>query len=162
MSCRESARTVRPEWFDRPITTKTTFRVIKYAVLLFTVYSIHVPNFFVLHPGSISPAVMIPDHRLAVLLDHVKQNQINQCLYHNTATAPSLYSDHLCDRSQFPLRTSFELSQHTDEVWYLEFSHDGTKLATTSRDCSVIIYDASTFNILHKLTDHTDPVAYAT
>ncbi|KKZ61211.1 hypothetical protein EMCG_04166 [[Emmonsia] crescens] len=111
---------------------------------------------------SISPAVMIPDHRLAVLLDHVKQNQINQCLYHNTAEPPSLYSDHQCDRAQFPLRTSIELSEHTDEVWYLEFSHDGTKLATTGRESIVIIYDVATFSVLHRLTDHGGPVAYAT
>lgn len=105
---------------------------------------------------------MIPEHRLATLLDQVKQIQINQCLYHNTATSPSLYSDHVCDRSNFPLRTAVELCQHTNEVWFLEFSHDGTKLATTSRDCSVIVYDASTFDVIHKLTEHTDPVAYAT
>ncbi|KLJ11092.1 hypothetical protein EMPG_13612 [Blastomyces silverae] len=111
---------------------------------------------------SISPAVMIPDHRLAVLLDYVKQNQINQCLYHNTAESPSLYSDHQCDRSQFPLRTSLELSEHTDEVWYLEFSHDGTKLATTGRENIVIIYDVATFSVIHRLTDHGGPVAYAT
>lgn len=104
---------------------------------------------------------MIPDHRLAVLLDHVKSSQINQCLYHNTAESPSLYSDHICDRSEFPLRTAFELSQHTDEVWYVEFSHDGTKLATTSKDHSVIVYDVRTFDIIHRLTDHSDSVASA-
>lgn len=105
---------------------------------------------------------MIPDHRLAVLLDQVKQTQINNCLYHNTAVSPSLYSDHLCDKSGFPLRTAFELSHHTNEVWYLEFSHDGTKLATTSRDCTVLIYDSTTFEIIHRLTEHSEPVAYAT
>lgn len=104
---------------------------------------------------------MIPDHRLAVLLDHVKQNQINQCLYHNTAAAPSLYSDHLCDRSQFPLQTELELLHHTGEVWYVEFSHDGSKLATTGQDCTVLIYDTLTFSILHKLSDHDSPVVYA-
>lgn len=110
-------------------------------------------------PESISPSVMIPDHRLAVLLDHVKQNQINQCLYHNTAVAPSLYSDHLCDRSQFPLQTELQLHHHTGEVWHVEFSHDGSKLATSSQDCTVLIYDTATFSILQKLTDHDKPVA---
>ncbi|PGH00777.1 hypothetical protein AJ79_08115 [Helicocarpus griseus UAMH5409] len=110
----------------------------------------------------ISPAAMIPDHRLAVLLDQVKQNQINQCLYHNMAEPPSLYSDHHCDRANFPLRTAFELSEHTDEVWYLEFSHDGTKLATTGKDNVVLIYDVATFDVIHRLTEHTGCVAYAT
>ncbi|OJJ32812.1 hypothetical protein ASPWEDRAFT_52944 [Aspergillus wentii DTO 134E9] len=109
---------------------------------------------------SISPSVMIPDHRLAVLLDHVKQNQINNCLYHNTAVPPSLYSDHLCKRSDFPLRTSIELSQHSDEVWYCEFSHDGTKLVTAGRDRGVNIYDTTTFAVLHKLVEHDDGVAH--
>lgn len=105
---------------------------------------------------------MIPERRLAYLLDQVKQNQLNQCLYHNTALAPSLYSDHMCDKSQFPLHTARELAQHSDEVWYLDFSHDGSKLATTSRDSTVIIYDTATFEVLHKLTEHAEGVAYAT
>ncbi|BCR89816.1 uncharacterized protein ACHE_51014A [Aspergillus chevalieri] len=109
----------------------------------------------------ISPSVMIPDNRLAILLDHVKKNQINQCLYHNTATPPSLYSDHMCDKADFPLQTAIELSQHSDEVWFCEFSHDGTKLVTAGRDRSVIIYDTSTFDVLHKLTEHDDGVAQA-
>ena len=104
---------------------------------------------------------MIPGNRLAILLDHVKQNQINQCLYHNTASPPSLYSDHMCDRADFPLQTTIELCQHTDEVWYCEFSHDGTKLVTAGRDRSVIIYDTSTFDVIHKLSDHEDGVAQA-
>lgn len=103
---------------------------------------------------------MIPDHRLAVLLNHVKQSQINQCLYHNTAAAPSLYSDHMCDRNDFPLRATIELSQHSNEVWYCEFSHDGTKLATASRDHSVIIYDTATFTVLHRFVEHEGPVAH--
>ena len=104
---------------------------------------------------------MIPDHRLAVLLDYVKRTQIKQCLYHNTPSTPSLYSNHECDRSNFPLRPTIELNQHSDEVWYCSFSHDGTKLVTTSADRSVIIYDTSTFTVLHKLMDHEEGVAHA-
>lgn len=106
---------------------------------------------------------MIPDHRLAVLLDHVKQNQINQCLYHNTASVPSLYCDHICDRNAFPRHATFNLTKHTDEVWYVEFSHDGTKLATASKDRSVIIYDTTDgFKVIHRLMEHEKSVAYAT
>ncbi|KAL2842417.1 WD40-repeat-containing domain protein [Aspergillus pseudoustus] len=104
---------------------------------------------------------MIPDNRLATLLDHVKQNQINQCLYHNTALPPSLYSDHMCDRNDFPLSTKLELTRHSDEVWHCQFSHDGTKLVTAGRDHSVIIYDTSTFEVIHKLQDHEAGVAHA-
>ncbi|KAL4911932.1 WD40-repeat-containing domain protein [Aspergillus aurantiobrunneus] len=110
---------------------------------------------------SISPSVMIPDNRLATLLDHVKQNQINQCLYHNTALSPSLYSDHMCDRNDFPLVTKLELNQHSNEVWHCQFSHDGTKLVTAGADGRVVIYDTSTFAVLHKLDEHEDGVAHA-
>ncbi|MCJ1352963.1 MAG: hypothetical protein MMC33_002947 [Icmadophila ericetorum] len=109
---------------------------------------------------SISPSVMIPDHRLAVLLDQVKQNQISRCLYHNPTTSPSLFSDHMCDRSQFPLETIYELSESAEEVWFLEFSHDGKMLATSGKDNVVVIYDTTTFQVRHKLTEHKAFVVY--
>lgn len=110
---------------------------------------------------SISPSVMIPQHRLAILLDQVKQTQINNCFYHNTADPPSLYSDHTCDRTEFPLEVSVDLTPHTDEVWYCEFSHDGSKLVTAGKDHAVVIYDTSDFRVIHKLTDHEEGVAFA-
>ena len=103
---------------------------------------------------------MIPDHRLAVLLDQVKQNQISRCLYHNPTTSPSLFADHVCDRSQFPLKTVRELSQNIGEVWFLEFSHNGKRLATSGRDSVVVIYDTTHFQVRHLLTEHTNHVAY--
>ena len=109
---------------------------------------------------SIAPSVMIPDHRLAELLDQVKRGQINNCVYHNTSIAPSLYSDHTCDRDNFPLRTWLELNSHTGEVWHLEFSHDGTKLATASQDASIMIYETQEFKELHKLVQHGRGVTY--
>ncbi|KAI4131378.1 MAG: hypothetical protein LQ338_001263 [Usnochroma carphineum] len=103
---------------------------------------------------------MIPQHRLAVLLDQVKQNQISHCLYHNPSSLPSLFSDHMCDRSQFPLRTILELNQNAGEVWAMEFSHDGRRLATSGQATDVLIYDTSTFQVVYRITDHTDHVAY--
>ncbi|KAJ5165611.1 uncharacterized protein N7500_007441 [Penicillium coprophilum] len=110
---------------------------------------------------SISPSVMIPQHRLAVLLDQVKQTQINNCFYHNTAEPPSLYSDHMCDRNDFPLDVSVDLTQHSDEVWYCEFSHDGSKLVTAGKDHNVLIYNTTDFSVIHRLTEHEDGVAFA-
>ncbi|KAF2815690.1 WD40 repeat-like protein [Mytilinidion resinicola] len=109
---------------------------------------------------SISPSVMIPEHRLAILLDQLKDSWISNCLYHNTATPPSLYVDHTCERDDLPLKTVLELRHHTDEVWFLRFSHDGTKLATTSKDATVIIYETTTYKILHRLTAHESGVCY--
>lgn len=107
----------------------------------------------------ISPSVMIRDHRLAELLDQVKRSQINNCLYHNTSITPSLYSDHLCDRDDFPLRTMLELDHHTHEVWYVQFSHNGRWLASAGGEF-IIIYDTTSFTILHRLQGHTKEVTY--
>lgn len=102
---------------------------------------------------------MIPDHRLAVLLDQVKQNQIARCLYHSPTTLPSLFSDHKCDRSQFPLQTIVELHQ-IDEIWFLEFSHNGKMLATCGRHDMPVIYDTSNFKELYTLDGHDKHVTY--
>jgi hypothetical protein len=109
---------------------------------------------------AISPSVMIRDHRLAELLDQVKRSQINNCLYHNTSVTPSLYADHLCDRDDFPSRTMLELDHHTHEVWYVQFSHNGRWLATASKDQTIIIYDTTSFTVLHRLEGHTKEVTY--
>lgn len=105
---------------------------------------------------------MIPEHRLASLLHQVKQAQISKCLYHNTANSPSLYSDHLCPRDQFPLSTIEILTDHTDEVWFLEFSHDGTRLASASQDASVLVWDTQVcpylcYGISRLNTDYSCP-----
>ncbi|KAH7079739.1 WD repeat-containing protein 26 [Paraphoma chrysanthemicola] len=103
---------------------------------------------------SISPSVMIPEHRLSVLLDEVKDSWIANCLYHNTAASPSLYLDHNCERDDFPTKTVLELNNHKDEVWFLQYSNDGTMLASTSKDTTIYIYDTKTYKVLYHLTDH--------
>lgn len=109
---------------------------------------------------SISPSVMIPEHRLAVLLDQIKQSQIAKCLYHNPSTSPSLFTNHMCDRTQFPLQTAFELNQSDGEVYIVEFSHNGQGLAASGADGATVIYDTSTFQVRHTLREHTRPIVY--
>ncbi|CAI6298625.1 unnamed protein product [Periconia digitata] len=109
---------------------------------------------------SISPSVMIPEHRLVTLLDKVKAGWIANCLYHNTAASPSLYVDHSCERDEFPMKPVMELRNHKDEVWYLKFSHDGSKLASASRDRTIVIYDTTTYKVLHRLDDHGSGVSH--
>ena len=99
----------------------------------------------------ISPSVMLPEHRLAVLLHQVKRHQISNCLYHNTASSPSLYQDHMCDRSNFPVTAVVQLDRHGGEVWDVQFSHDGTRLASCGGDGMIVIYDMATFEVLQSL-----------
>jgi hypothetical protein len=100
----------------------------------------------------ISPAVMLPKHRLADLLHQAEEAQLHNCVYHTLPGRPSLYTDHICDKSMFPSECVLELNEHSGEVWKVAFSHDGTKMASCGSDQFVIIWDVPTFNVLHKLT----------
>ncbi|KAK4565962.1 hypothetical protein LTR86_003811 [Recurvomyces mirabilis] len=102
----------------------------------------------------IAPSVMIPEHRLATLFTAVQEEQIMNCRYHNTTAQPSLYQDHECPADDFPLETYLELRNHTDEVWHLEFSHDGSMLATAGKDGIVCVYDTETFSLRHEIQEH--------
>ena len=99
----------------------------------------------------ISPSVMLPEHRLAILLQQVKHNQISNCLYHNTASSPSLYQDHKCDRSNFPVHSVLEIDKHSGEVWNVKFSNNGSSFASCGQDGTCIIFDAETFKVLQNL-----------
>ncbi|CAG8595998.1 14646_t:CDS:10 [Acaulospora morrowiae] len=108
----------------------------------------------------ISPSIMIPEHRLETLLEQATTLQRMSCLYHNTDEYISLYSDHVCDRSQFPTVTTHTFLQHTDEVWYVAFSNNGKFLASASRDKTAIIWSIETKNSVHVLNKHTDYVSF--
>ncbi|KAI5364966.1 Putative WD40/YVTN repeat-like-containing domain superfamily [Septoria linicola] len=103
---------------------------------------------------SISPSVMIPEHRLATLLTSVQEEQVLDCRYHNTMVMPSLYTDHDCSADDFPLQTQLELRTHSDEVWFLEFSHDGSMLATAGKDGLVVVYDTIRWRPIHEFREH--------
>lgn len=86
---------------------------------------------------------MIPQRRMSALLDQALTYQRHNCLYHNSssdATSLSLLSDHQCGKSGFPNVTTTVLEVHTNEVWCLEWSHDGRFLASGGRDTAVIIW----------------------
>ncbi|KUI71648.1 WD repeat-containing protein 26 [Cytospora mali] len=104
----------------------------------------------------ISPSVMLPEHRLAVLLQQVKNSQIDSCIWHTSASSPSLYSDHVCDRSLFPTETLEELEETEGEVWQIRFSHDGKRLAGCGSDQKVLIWDTTTFKLVTALVGHGD------
>jgi WD repeat-containing protein 26 len=93
--------------------------------------------------GYIPPSVMIPQRRFSTLLNQASLYQRQRCVYHNSPTTSSsfsLFTDHQCDKSAFPRVTTTILAIHTDEVWNLEWSHDGTCLASASKDKSAIIW----------------------
>ena len=92
------------------------------------------------HPAYVSPQIMVPQRRLATLLDQARRHQALSCMYHQEGESPSLYVDHECASGQFPTITTHILADHTDEVWRIEWSPDGMKLASAGKDRVVVIW----------------------
>jgi WD repeat-containing protein 26 len=90
--------------------------------------------------GYIPSSVMIPPRRFDVLLEQAREFQRRSCEYHNTSEPFSLYTNHSCGRESFPGVTTLILAEHEDEVWDLQWSHNGCYLATASSDQTAIIW----------------------
>ncbi|KAL1916136.1 uncharacterized protein VTP21DRAFT_6140 [Calcarisporiella thermophila] len=117
----------------------------------------------------ISPTIMVPDRRLEQLLLQATEHQRAQCLYHNAGDEEededeeeevSLLTDHKCDKARFPCTTLHVLEHHTDEVWYIAFSHDGRQLASASKDQSIVIWSVDDGYLLRELIGHTHEVSF--
>jgi len=110
---------------------------------------------------QISPALMLPEQRMEVLLMQAIAFQRNSCQYHNTQDNTfSLFQDHICNRNQVPNTALSTLKGHSDEVWYIDFSHDGKWLASGSKDGTVIIWDIERLAAIHVLADHEDGISF--
>ena len=100
-------------------------------------------NHLVMVLDYIPSAIMIPQRRFSTLLHQARLYQRQRCVYHNSpmnSSSFSLYSDHRCNKSDFPRITTTILEIHKDEVWNIKWSHDGAYLASASRDKSAIIW----------------------
>lgn len=103
---------------------------------------------------------MLPDHRLAVLLDTVKRSQVDKCLHHTSDTPPSLYVDHTCDRRWFPTEVVKDLSKPIadspkHEVWQIRFSPDGRRLASCGTEQSINIWNVDQLILMQELQGHS-------
>uniref|UniRef100_A0A5B6Z6X1 Putative WD repeat-containing protein 26-like n=1 Tax=Davidia involucrata TaxID=16924 RepID=A0A5B6Z6X1_DAVIN len=107
-------------------------------------------------------AVMVPERRLEHLVEQALDVQRDACVFHNTLDSElSLYSDHQCGRNQIPSQTLQMLRAHKDEVWFLQFSHNGKYMASSSKDQSAIIWEVKENGLVllkHTLTGHQKPV----
>ena len=92
--------------------------------------------------SAVSPLAMVPSRRLPKLLKQAQKWQKQQDPFFNLPPGAhlSLLVDHESDRSVFPSQVAHTLRGHHDEVWHLEFSRDGTRLATAGKDKLVMIW----------------------
>ncbi|KAL5581520.1 hypothetical protein UlMin_013962 [Ulmus minor] len=109
------------------------------------------------------PTVMIPERRLEHLVEQALVLQRDACFFHNSMNEEmSLYTDHRCGKEQIPSRTLQILHEHNDEVWVLQFSHNGKYLASSSNDRSAIIWEVDVnggVSVKHRLCGHQKPVS---
>uniref|UniRef100_A0A7N6BLR3 WD repeat-containing protein 26 n=1 Tax=Anabas testudineus TaxID=64144 RepID=A0A7N6BLR3_ANATE len=114
------------------------------------------------------PSVMLPPRRLQTLLKQAVELQRERCLYHNTKLdtgldSVSLLLDHACSRKQFPCYTQQILTEHCNEVWFCKFSNDGSKLATGSKDTTVIVWhvdETQQLKLMKTLEGHAYGVSF--
>uniref|UniRef100_A0A7S2TZV2 CTLH domain-containing protein n=1 Tax=Lotharella oceanica TaxID=641309 RepID=A0A7S2TZV2_9EUKA len=102
------------------------------------------------------PSYVVPGLRMLTLVDQALTHQISQCQFHNAKiTHFSLLHDHHCSLGEIPQACISVLHEHKDEVWHVAFSHSGTRLASASKDKSVILWAIEpTRKLEHKLVGH--------
>lgn len=107
--------------------------------------------------------MMVPKNRLATLLNQAEQFRLSRWNYRVKDELPrSLISDYSANKNgKIVPHTVQKLTEHTDEVWFVSFSHNGKYLATASRDSTVIVWRVSDWSIQARLDGHARGVICA-
>ncbi|XP_020595244.1 WD repeat-containing protein 26-like, partial [Phalaenopsis equestris] len=108
------------------------------------------------------PWVRIPCGRLEHLVETALTKQIESCMYHNSPDEACLYEDHECSRDNIPCKCSQTLYEHRNEVWFVQFSNSGEYLASSSSDCTAIVWkvkEDDSLSLKYTLEGHTKPVS---
>ncbi|KAG6461151.1 hypothetical protein O3G_MSEX012447 [Manduca sexta] len=120
----------------------------------------------------VPPALMMAPERLRVLLAQAAAQQAARCRFHCAPRPPpaadqipfTLLADHHCSADNFPIHSLQVLNEHCDEVWYCKWSPDGSRLASGSKDNTVMIWDydpnAKRLSFRKSLEGHTYGVSY--
>ncbi|XP_027349096.1 WD repeat-containing protein WDS homolog [Abrus precatorius] len=111
----------------------------------------------------LAPPISLPGARLEYLVESTVAFWIDSCTYHSSSNPISLYEDHRCSRDHIPTTTTQILTAHTNEVWVVQFSNRGMYLASSSNDCTAIIWEMLEdwkFKLKHTLSGHRLAVSY--
>ena len=114
------------------------------------------------------PSVMLPPRRLMQLLRQACVYQAERCPHYNAdpedpaalqRQMEDLATDVSSSDRDFPCETIQTLNEHCEEVFYCKFSPDGLKLATGSKDQTVIVwdFDPATLSLSHGKTLERQP-----
>ncbi|CAI8602772.1 unnamed protein product [Vicia faba] len=109
------------------------------------------------------PPICLPGGRLEHLVETTVTAWVDSCLFHTSANPVSLYEDHRCGREQFPTTTTQILTGHKNEVWFVQFSNNGDYLASSSNDCTAIIWkvqENGKLTLKHTLCGHLRAVSF--
>ncbi|KAK6937702.1 WD40 repeat [Dillenia turbinata] len=109
------------------------------------------------------PPITLPEKRLEKLVETAVTSQLESCMYHNSFDTISLYEDHCCSRDQIPTEIVQILTDHKNEVWFVQFSNKGEFLASSSSDCTAIIWkvlEDDRLTLKHTLRSHQNPVSF--
>lgn len=107
---------------------------------------------------------VVPEGRLEELVEQAVGAQMDGCLYHNAlgrARPESLMRNYAAGPEQLPSRQADMKDGHGDEVWSVEWSHDGGRLATASKNGGAAVWELALgregprLRLQHVLKGHT-------
>lgn len=108
------------------------------------------------------PTVLPPLNRLARLLEQAAAYENDKCIFHMPGSNDliSLLKDHRC-AAQGKVSADLVFKEdvlHSDEIWQVCFSPDGTMLAIGSNDGSISLWGCADWKLLHRLEGHSDSI----
>lgn len=111
--------------------------------------------------------LMMQPGRIGQLFQQAFAYQRSQCRGHvrspplSLEAEDGLLADHRCSRDAFVLTNRLRIAKaHTDEVWFCAFSPDGRRLASASKDSSVMIWSVPEGALVYALKEHAAGVVH--
>lgn len=113
---------------------------------------------------------LLQENRLENLLCQTIEQQKQKTMFPYTRQSTvSLLEDMEHCQDRVPRNILHSLNGHTDEVWFVQFSHKGEYLASASKDATVIVWKVRALlngtcfaqdSMLHKLQGHSQMICF--